>query len=137
MVSQGQDGEQVDLAMMIAGKPMDEAYAILHRFLASEIAAILKVAEDSVVAEKALKDIGLDSLMAMELGTGFQQKTGIDIPFSGMGENATVGDIVGKLHEKVLSRGTDSETSNGSGLVEQLASKHTRVESEEDTERSG
>lgn len=137
VVSQGQDGEQVDLAMMIAGKPMDEAYAILHRFLASEIAAILKVAEDSVVAEKALKDIGLDSLMAMELGTGFQQKTGIDIPFSGMGENATVGDIVGKLHEKVLSRGTDSETSNGSGLVEQLASKHTRVESEEDTERSG
>ena len=117
----------------MSGKSDEEAYAILHGFLAGEIAAILKVAEDSVKADKVLKDIGLDSLMAMELGVGFQQKTGIDIPLSGMGDGATVGDIVQKLYEKVTADDNSSDADddvNGTSLVEQLTDKHTATVSE-------
>ncbi|MDH0910453.1 SDR family NAD(P)-dependent oxidoreductase [Rhizobium pusense] len=130
VISPGDDGEQWDLPLMISGKPPEEAYSILHRLLAGEIAGLLKVAEDSITPEKALKDIGLDSLMAMELGTGFQQKTGVDIPLSGMGETATVGDIIRKLYEKVLARRNTDETTSEAGLVEQLASKHMSLETE-------
>ncbi len=137
VISQGDDGEQWDLPMMISGKPAEEAYSILHRLLAGEIAGLLKVAEDSITPEKALKDIGLDSLMAMELGTGFQQKTGVDIPLAGMGENATVGDIVRKLYEKVLARRNTEETTSEADLVEQLASKHMSVETEQESEHFG
>ncbi|WP_320203839.1 type I polyketide synthase [Agrobacterium rosae] len=131
--SPGVDGEQIDLAALVAGKSNDEAHAILHGFLAGEIAAILKVAEDSVKADKVLKDIGLDSLMAMELGVGFQQKTGIDIPLSGMGDGATVGDIVQKLYEKVTANDNSDDADdavNGTSLVEQLTDKHTATVSE-------
>ncbi|KIP97611.1 beta-ketoacyl synthase [Agrobacterium tumefaciens] len=124
----GGDGDQIDLAALVAGKSHEEAHAILHGFLAGEIAAILKVAEDSVKADKVLKDIGLDSLMAMELGVGFQQKTGIDIPLSGMGDGATVGDIVQKLYEKVTADVNADDTgddANSASLVEQLTDKHT------------
>jgi acyl transferase domain-containing protein/NADPH:quinone reductase-like Zn-dependent oxidoreductase/acyl carrier protein len=123
----GGDGDQIDLAALVAGKSDEEAHAILHGFLAGEIAAILKVAEDSVKAEKVLKDIGLDSLMAMELGVGFQQKTGIDIPLSGMGDGATVGDIVQKLYEKVTANDNSDDADDavtGTSLVEQLTDKH-------------
>lgn len=137
VISQGDDGEQWDLPMMVSGKPAEEAYSILHRLLAGEIAGLLKVAEDSITPEKALKDIGLDSLMAMELGTGFQQKTGVDIPLAGMGENATVSDIVRKLYEKVLARRNTEETTSEAGLVEQLASKHMNVETEQESEHFG
>jgi acyl carrier protein len=136
--AQGGDGEQVDLAALIAGKPAEEAQAILQRFLAGEIAGILKIAEDSVTADKVLKDIGLDSLMAMELGVGFQQKTGIDIPLSGMGDGATVGDIVRKLHEKVTARGgSDDEASFEDSIVEGLANKHMNAEAEKGAGQNG
>jgi acyl transferase domain-containing protein/NADPH:quinone reductase-like Zn-dependent oxidoreductase/acyl carrier protein/short-subunit dehydrogenase len=131
--SAGADGEQIDLAALVAGKSDEEAHTILHGFLAGEIAAILKVAEDSVKADKVLKDIGLDSLMAMELGVGFQQKTGIDIPLSGMGDGATVGDIVQKLYEKVTANDNSDDADdavNGTSLVEQLTDKHTATVSE-------
>lgn len=134
---QGGEGEHVDLAALVAGKSQQEAQAILHRFLAGEIAAILKVAEDSVTADKVLKDIGLDSLMAMELGVGFQQKTGVDIPLSGMGDGATVGDIVRKLHEKVTARGGDDVSSPEDGFVEGLASKHMDAEAEKELGQNG
>jgi phthiocerol/phenolphthiocerol synthesis type-I polyketide synthase C len=123
----GNDGEQVDLAALVAGKSEEEAHGILHGFLASEIAAILKIAEDSIKADKVLKDIGLDSLMAMELGVGFQQKTGIDIPLSGMGDGATVGDIIQKLHEKVMSTSNEGDVrfaSESDAIVGRLADKH-------------
>ncbi len=136
--AEGGDGEQVDLAALIAGKSAEEAQALLHRFLAGEIAGILKVAEESVTAEKVLKDIGLDSLMAMELGVGFQQKTGIDIPLSGMGDGATVGDIVRKLHEKVMARGGGEEETPATGdFVEGLASKHMNAEVEKEPGEDG
>ncbi len=131
--SAGADGDQIDLAALVAGKSNEEAHVILHGFLAGEIAAILKVAEDSVKADKVLKDIGLDSLMAMELGVGFQQKTGIDIPLSGMGDGATVGDIVQKLYEKVTANDNADDAddaANGTSLVEQLTDKHTAAASD-------
>ncbi|MCX8996209.1 SDR family NAD(P)-dependent oxidoreductase [Rhizobiaceae bacterium BDR2-2] len=135
---QGGDGEQIDLAALVAGKSVEEAQAILHRFLAGEIAGILKVAEDSVTADKVLKDIGLDSLMAMELGVGFQQKTGVDIPLSGMGDGATVADIVRKLYEKVTARGGGDDAAAFEGsIVEGLASKHMNAEAEQGAGHNG
>lgn len=125
--SGGGDGERVDLAALVAGKSREEANAVLHEFLAGEIASILKVAEDSIKPDKALKDIGLDSLMAMELGTSFQQKTGVDIPLSGMGDGATIGDIVQKLHDKVVFSTVADQAeggSEGTSILTELTEKH-------------
>lgn len=121
------DGDSIDLSALIFGKSREEASGLLHTFLAAEIASILKVAEDSIRADKALKDIGLDSLMAMELGASFQQKTGIDIPFSGMGEGATIGDIVQKLYDKVTSSTSTEARAAGqemSSVLTTLTEKH-------------
>jgi acyl carrier protein len=121
------DGDSIDLSALISGKSREEASGLLHTFLAAEIASILKVAEDSIRSDKALKDIGLDSLMAMELGASFQQKTGIDIPFSGMGEGATIGDIVQKLYDKVTSSTSTEARAAGqemSSVLTTLTEKH-------------
>jgi acyl transferase domain-containing protein/NADPH:quinone reductase-like Zn-dependent oxidoreductase/acyl carrier protein/short-subunit dehydrogenase len=119
------DSEQVDLPALVVGKTNEEAQSILHGFLAAEIASILKIAEDSIKPDKALKDIGLDSLMMMELGTGFQQKTGIDIPLSGMSDGATIGDVVRKLQEK-LAAGAELTlaTSEEAKVLAELTEKH-------------
>jgi acyl transferase domain-containing protein/NADPH:quinone reductase-like Zn-dependent oxidoreductase/acyl carrier protein len=121
------EGDSIDLKELIKGKSEGEAQAALHALVAAEIAAILRVTEDTVTPDKVLKDIGLDSLMAMELGMSFQQKTGFDIPLSGVGEGTTVGDVVSRLRDRVMNRNGDDangDAAGDDGVVERLARSH-------------
>ncbi|PST21171.1 beta-ketoacyl synthase [Rhizobium sp. JAB6] len=120
------EGNSIDLRELIRGKSEEEAQAALHALVAAEIAAILRVTEDTVTPDKVLKDIGLDSLMAMELGMSFQQKTGFDIPLSGVGEGTTVGYVVSRLRDRVMNRNGDSAAGDVAGdeVVERLARSH-------------
>ena len=121
------EGDSIDLKELIKGKSEGEAQAALHALVAAEIAAILRVTEDRVTPDKVLKDIGLDSLMAMELGMSFQQKTGFDIPLSGVGEGTTVGDVVSRLRDRVMNRNGDDangDAAGDDGVVERLARSH-------------
>ena len=121
------DGDTVDLRELIKGKSVDEARAALHTLVAAEIAAILRVTEDTITPDKVLKDIGLDSLMAMELGMSFQQKTGFDIPLSGVGEGTTVSDVVSRLCDRVSNRNGEEAASSAVGgdqVVSRLVQSH-------------
>jgi NADPH:quinone reductase-like Zn-dependent oxidoreductase/acyl carrier protein len=122
------DGDTIDLRELIKGKSEDEAQAALHTVVASEIAAILRVTEDTITPDKVLKDIGLDSLMAMELGMSFQQKTGFDIPLSGVGEGTTVSDVVSRLCDRVMNRSGEEAASSAVGedqVVSRLVQSHS------------
>lgn len=119
------DGDQIDLEALILGKSADEAQALLHKIVAAEIAAILRVTEDSITPEKVLKDVGLDSLMAMELGMSFQQKTGFDIPLSGVGEDTTVSDVVTRLRERVSKRSGGEEEAPQDEVLDRLVKSHS------------
>ncbi len=118
------DGDRIDLEDLIRGKSAEEAQLLLHALVASEIATILRVAEDTVTPEKVLKDIGLDSLMAMELGMSFQQKTGFDIPLSGVGEDTTVSDVVSRLRERVAKRNGEEEAVHDE-VLDRLVKSHS------------
>lgn len=125
------DGDTIDLRELIKGKSEDEAQAALHALVASEIAAILRVTEDTITPDKVLKDIGLDSLMAMELGMSFQQKTGFDIPLSGVGEGTTVSDVVSRLRDRVMNRGgeaAESAAASEDQVVSRLVQSHSLQE---------
>lgn len=122
----GAEGAKMDLVAMIEGKSPQEAEDILFDLVAGEIAAILRVSKDTVTRSKILKEIGLDSLMAVELGMSFQQNTGFDMPLSGVADNTTVGDVARKLYEKVSKRdqGNDGESGDDK-LVIELTQRHT------------
>ncbi|MCA1443604.1 SDR family NAD(P)-dependent oxidoreductase [Ensifer sp. IC4062] len=129
--SSGAEGTQMDLVAMIEGKSPQEAEDILFDLVAGEIAAILRVSKDTVTRGKILKEIGLDSLMAVELGMSFQQNTGFDMPLSGVADNTTVGDVARKLYEKVSKRdqGEDGEAVDDR-LVTELAQRHAGADRE-------
>ncbi len=123
--SSGAEGTTMDLVAMIEGKSPQEAEDILFDLVAGEIAAILRVSKDTVTRGKILKEIGLDSLMAVELGISFQQNTGFDMPLSGVADNTTVGDVARKLYEKVSKRDQGSEGEGADDkLVTELTQRH-------------
>jgi acyl carrier protein len=83
------------------------------------------VAKDTVTRGKILKEIGLDSLMAVELGISFQQNTGFDMPLSGVADSTTVGDVARKLYEKVSKRDqSDEAETTDDKLVTELTQRH-------------
>lgn len=120
------DDELFDLAVQLEGKPWAEAQSILHLLLAEEIAGILRVARDTVTPDKILKDLGMDSLMAMELGMSFQRKTGIDLPLSGLPDRTTVNEVVLKLYDKVTrqSRNETPSENEQAVIIEGLSTRH-------------
>jgi acyl transferase domain-containing protein/NADPH:quinone reductase-like Zn-dependent oxidoreductase/acyl carrier protein/short-subunit dehydrogenase len=131
--AQGGDGRSIDLVAMIEGKSAQEAEDLLFDLVANEIAAILRVSKDTISRNKVLKEIGLDSLMAVELGISFQQNTGFDMPLSGVADNTTVGDVARKLYEKVSKRdqsGGDEHEQGENKLVQDLAQRHTGTDAE-------
>ncbi|CAN7214500.1 SDR family NAD(P)-dependent oxidoreductase [Pararhizobium sp. LjRoot238] len=137
--SAGSDGQTMDLVAMIEGKSPQEAEDILYDLVAGEIAAILRVSKDTISRAKVLKEIGLDSLMAVELGISFQQNTGFDMPLSGVADNTTVGDVARKLYDKVSKRDHGSEDDNepaDNKIVNDLAQRHTSTGTGTGTEKA-
>ncbi len=128
----GTEGGDIDLVAMIEGKSPAEAQDLLFDILASEIATILRVSRESILKESVLKDIGLDSLMAVELGLNFEQNTGFDMPLSSLADNATVGDITRRLYEKVKARNgmeeADVDVSAETRIVDELSRRHAGAE---------
>ncbi|WP_275788530.1 type I polyketide synthase [Pararhizobium gei] len=125
--SAGGEGHAMDLTAMIEGKTQQQAEDILYDLVAGEIAAILRVSKDTISPSKILKEIGLDSLMAVELGISFQQNTGFDMPLSGVADNTTVGDVARKLYEKVSKHGAGGSDENEpieTKLASDLAQRH-------------
>ncbi|SIQ59269.1 Acyl transferase domain-containing protein [Rhizobium sp. RU20A] len=129
----GSDGAKMDLVAMIEGKSAQDAEQALFDVVAGEIAAILRVSKDTISRNKVLKEIGLDSLMAVELGMSFQQNTGFDMPLSGVADTTTVGDVARKLYEKVSKRDQGGGEDGDGGdhkLVAELAQRHVATAGE-------
>jgi phthiocerol/phenolphthiocerol synthesis type-I polyketide synthase C len=62
--------------------------------------------------------------MAMELGMSFQQKTGFDIPLSGVGEDTSVSDVVSRLRERVAKRNGEDDTVQNE-VIDRLVKSHS------------
>lgn len=116
--------ETIDLTTLIAEKSEGEALDALYALVAGEMATILRVPESALGRDKILKDVGLDSLMAVELALGFKEKTGFDIPITSVGETTTIEHVVRKLYEKV-ARAEEADHGRGDlDDIEALAEQH-------------
>ena len=83
--------------------------------------AASRIPVDSISRNRVLKEIGLDSLMAIEVGLGFQKRTGFEMPLSGVSDTTTVGDIARKLHDRI------QKTAGGGAADEQPAAESTAI----------
>jgi phthiocerol/phenolphthiocerol synthesis type-I polyketide synthase C len=119
----GSDG--IDLSALVADKTETEALDILYKLVAAEMAAVLRVSENTLSRDKVLKDAGLDSLMAVELGLSFKERTGVEIPLSSVGDTTTIDQVVRKLYERVQRSGSqETDLVEGVSDIEALAAQH-------------
>lgn len=97
------DGGAIDLAALVKGLDRAGAIAKIGKLLAVEIGRILRIGEDDIDPARPLTEVGMDSLMALELRMAAERQFGIDIPLMSLANGATLADMAARIADQVLS----------------------------------
>jgi acyl carrier protein len=97
-------GETIDIAELLRGKPEAAARELVTGLIARQVAAILRVAADDIDPRRPLAEIGMDSLMGLELKMAVEQRFGVELPLMAMTAGKSLADIVGHMITQLRPR---------------------------------
>jgi len=114
-----------DIMDIIEGLSKEEVHILITNMLTDELAKILQLPAEKVEQNRSIQDLGVDSLMAMELVSAIENRFSIEIPIMAMSDNSTVDSIAARITriltgDKSLEHGPDSDAV----LVRSLAATH-------------
>lgn len=112
-----------DIRALIAGRSPGEITELVRGLVVQEVAQILSVGAERIEPHRSLHDLGMDSLMAVELALGLEQRFGIQLPVMMLNDAPTVDKVSARIIEKLTGgEGADTaETADAlvAGLVQQ------------------
>lgn len=115
--------EEVSLAEVLQGKTEEEGIEILVRLVTEEVAAIMGTPVSELNPLQPVSDIGMDSLMVVELAAALDERIGLRIPPVSLSGGATIRSIAERFYQMTVSReggASDSE----SELVDTMSRQH-------------
>lgn len=125
---------EADLLALIHGQSDAEARATVLRLLTGELARILRLPAETIEPSRPLSEIGMDSLMGLELDMEMQRRHKVALPMLGLGAGATLEDVTDKVLRKLRpsaeAAGGDAPAAGiqlpeeGAGLID----RHLRIE---------
>ncbi len=93
----------------LAGLDAEEALALLKTAVAEEAANILRLPAAGIDPLRPLSEMGMDSLMAVELRLALESRLRIDLPLMSLAEGTSVASIATRLANAVTARPHASE----------------------------
>ncbi|NHV27425.1 type I polyketide synthase [Burkholderia sp. D-99] len=105
----------------------DEAIALVARTLQAQIARILHMTPDRIALDKSVLDMGMDSLMGMELGLAVEEAFEVKLSVMAIAEGASVTTLAGRIVDSIgasAEAGSDTATDAAQEAVAALAAKH-------------
>ena len=128
--SKGAQPDEVGAALR--GRSREEAIEIVTAVLRREVADILRMAENRVDLARPLADLGLDSLMALELHMAMEAAIGVQIAVVGAADRSLLdmaGAIVAQLHQgEAPAEPAMIAPENLQSTIIRLASAHSQIE---------
>jgi acyl carrier protein len=85
------------LSERLAGLEPDAALAVLKCVIAEEAATILRLPASGIDPLRPLSEMGMDSLMAVELRLALETRLRVDLPLVSLVEGTSVASIAGRL----------------------------------------
>ncbi|WP_369325954.1 SDR family NAD(P)-dependent oxidoreductase [Alcaligenes nematophilus] len=126
----GSDGQ--DIHTLIAGKTPEQIHALVAEWVAQEVANILRTEVDRIETQRSLHDLGMDSLMAVELALGLEQRFGVQLPAMVLNDSPTVWNVAARIVDKLTAGGEDSAEQDAGHLVADVVRQHGDDMSEAD-----
>lgn len=97
-VSSGDEGEQAkDIHELMVGLSPEATHKLVTEMLLAEVGHILRLPMDKLSADKSVFDLGMDSLMGMELVLAIEERFKVRLPVMALTEGATVSRIAEKI----------------------------------------
>lgn len=114
-----------DFRALIDGKSAAEIQAIIAQLVTQEVAQILAVSPERIDPARSLHDLGLDSLMGVELALGLEKRFGIQVPAMMLNEGPTVERVTARIIECLAStESPDDESSELAAKISGMAAQH-------------
>lgn len=135
--SAGLSENEADFQTLIAGKSPEEVAVIVQQWVVIEVAQILAIGADRIDPTRSLHDLGLDSLMAVELALGLEQRFGIQLPVMMLNESPTAEKVTQRIVEKLLgsSDQTDAAANTVDAMVQGITQQHGEALAAEDIQQ--
>ncbi len=130
------EGES-DVRTLIAGKEPKEVVDIVRGLVVQEVAQILAISAGRIDPERSLHELGLDSLMAVELALGLEQRFGIQLPVMMLNESPTAEKVTQRIVEKLLGAADEQDLAANTvdAVVRDLAKQHGESAAAEDAQQ--
>ena len=97
------------LAERLASLDPEAAQTLLKTVVAAEVAAILRLPAEEVDPARPLSQMGMDSLMAVELRLALESRLHVDLPLMSLAEGTSVLSIAERLAGAVRTGGEGAE----------------------------
>lgn len=115
-----------DIRALIRGKDADTVIRIVQERVIGEVAQTLSIAPERIEAHKSLHDLGMDSLMAVELALGLEQRFGIQLPVMMLNDAPTVAGVTARIIERLTGDAEDDPgvTAGSADLIAGVVGRH-------------
>ena len=101
----GDIGEALDLRQLVQQLAPEEVKGLLVETLCEEIGQVLRLPADKVDPSKNVFDLGMDSLMAVELRMSVEERLGVEVPAMALSEGVSVTQLAERLRDGVIGEG--------------------------------
>ena len=114
----------MDLRTLVASEPEEVVRRTVVEAIVEEIAGVLRVPKQDVAPTKRLAEMGLDSLMAIELASGLQERFRLDAPPGGsVGALTTLG-----LADQLIALVSAGQPDEEIRMTQALNERHAGIE---------
>jgi len=122
----GLSEDETDFRALIAGKTFDEIAAIVRQLVVQEVAQVLAIGVDRIDPSRSLHELGLDSLMAVELALGLEQRLGIQLPVMMLNESPTAEKVTQRIVDRLIGGADEADSASGTvdAVVRDMARQH-------------
>ncbi|WP_299876191.1 type I polyketide synthase [uncultured Cocleimonas sp.] len=137
MVKTSESDHFEDIQTLIANLGQAEIQELVVDLLLDEIEQILRLPREKLDVERSIFDLGMDSLMGMELVLAIEERFGVKLPVMALTEGANILRIAERITEQLSesdddSMGADSDLANNKSTHEEsisvAASRHGHAE---------
>lgn len=99
-------------ARLLAADAPDQQQ-LLERFIGAQVAGVFGTAEEKIDRAARLNDLGLDSLMTLELTNRLERELGIRVPMNTLLSGPTIVELAGSIRQMLALAPQDGSTSAG------------------------
>jgi acyl carrier protein len=130
-------GSPSDLRLKLASATPEELGGIIRQAVRDAVGSVLRVKTDTLRDDQPLTDLGLDSLMGVEIENSIESSLGVVLPPASLIRARTIGQIVALIAEHMGAKAVDSGPAAPMIAAESTSTEEVNLEALSDEEIEG